>query len=74
MYLVHPEGTSCSGAISVFQQDDANHYRRLEDFKVQEKVHSLAVDPATHRVYTPEAWFQGKPAARMVAYDAVSHN
>src|SRR5262249_15467113 len=43
-----------SGAISVFQQDDPNHYRKLEDFPVQKKVHSLAVDEKTHRVYTPE--------------------
>ena len=51
-------GLSCiyaacySGAISVFHQDDPQHYRKLEDFKVQHAVHSLAVDPQTHRVYT----------------------
>ena len=33
-----------SGAISVFQMDDPDHYRKLEDFPVQKKVHSLAVD------------------------------
>jgi hypothetical protein len=38
----------------VFQQDDPNHYRKIEDFKVQHAVHSLAVDPDTHGVYTPE--------------------
>ncbi len=43
-----------SGAISVFQMDDPDHYRKLEDFPVQKKVHSLAVDPDTHRVYAPE--------------------
>jgi YVTN family beta-propeller protein len=61
-----------SGAISVFHEDDANHYRKLEDFKVQHAVHSLAVDPDTHRVYTPEQEENGKPVARMVVYEAVA--
>jgi DNA-binding beta-propeller fold protein YncE len=61
-----------SGAISVFHEDDPNHYRRLEDFKVQHAVHSLAVDPETHRVYTPEQEEDGKPVARMVVYEAVT--
>lgn len=60
-----------SGAISVFHQDDANHYRKLEDFKVPYAVHSLAVDPDTHRVYTPEQEENGKPVARMVVYEAI---
>ena len=61
-----------SGAISVFQMDDPDHYRKLEDFPVQKKVHSLAVDPDTHRVYTPEQEENGKPVARMVVYEAVT--
>jgi DNA-binding beta-propeller fold protein YncE len=61
-----------SGAISVFHQDDPQHYRKLEDFKVQHAVHSLAVDPETHRVYTPEQEEKGKPVARMVVYEAVT--
>jgi DNA-binding beta-propeller fold protein YncE len=60
-----------SGAISVFHQDDPNHYRKIEDFKVPHAVHTLAVDPATHRVYTPEQEADGKPVARMVVYEAV---
>jgi len=43
-----------SGAISIFHLDDPEQYRKLGDFKVQHVVHSLAVDPDTHRVYTPE--------------------
>jgi DNA-binding beta-propeller fold protein YncE len=62
-----------SGAISVFQQDDPDHYRKLEDFRVPQKVHSLAVDQKTHRVYAPEEWFAGKAAARLVVYEAVTH-
>jgi hypothetical protein len=61
-----------SGVIPVFYQDDANHYRKIEDFKVQRAVHSLAVDPETHRVYAPEEKVNGKPVARMVVYDAVN--
>src|SRR5215470_6348090 len=54
-----------SGAISVFHQDDPDRYRKLEDFKVQHAVHSLAVNPETHRLYAPEQEVDGKPAARM---------
>jgi len=60
-----------SGAISVFQMDDPDHYRKLEDFPVQKKVHSLAVDPETHRLYAPEQEADGKAVARMVVYEAV---
>ena len=60
-----------SGAISVFQMDDQDHYRKLEDFPVQKKVHSLAVDPETHRVYAPEEEEDGKAVARMVVYEVV---
>ncbi|HLW52333.1 MAG TPA: YncE family protein [Candidatus Angelobacter sp.] len=61
-----------SGAISVFQQDDPDHYRKLEDFPVQRRVHSLAVDERTHRVYAPEEQEDGKPVARMIVYEAVT--
>jgi hypothetical protein len=44
----------------------------LEDFPVQPKVHSLAVDTETHRVYVPEEEEDGKPVARMVVYEAIS--
>jgi DNA-binding beta-propeller fold protein YncE len=61
-----------SGAISVFHQDDPNRYRKLEDFKVRHAVHSLAVDPETHRLYAPEQEVDGKPAARMSVYEAIN--
>ena len=60
-----------SGSISVFHQDDPTHYRKLEDFKVQHAVHSLAVDLETHRVYAPEQEEEGKPVARMIVYEAI---
>jgi hypothetical protein len=61
-----------SGAISVFHQDDPNHYRKLENFPVQHAVHSLVVDLETHRLYAPEQEEDHKPVARMVVYDAVT--
>jgi YVTN family beta-propeller protein len=61
-----------SGAISIFQEDDPKHFRKLEDFPVQKKVHSLAVDPETHRVYAPEEQEDGKPVAKMLVFEAVN--
>jgi DNA-binding beta-propeller fold protein YncE len=58
-----------SGFISVFQERDADHFAKIEDFLVQKSVHSLAVDPATHRVYVPEQEEDGKPVARMIIYE-----
>jgi hypothetical protein len=60
-----------SGFIAVIQAQDADHYRKLEDFAVQKMVHSLAVDTATHRVYAPEQQENGQPVARMIVYEAV---
>jgi DNA-binding beta-propeller fold protein YncE len=60
-----------SGVISVFQVVDADHFEKLEDFPVQKLVHSLAVDPVSHRVYAPEQEEDGKPVARMVIYEPV---
>jgi hypothetical protein len=61
-----------SGAISVFQEDDPDHFRKLEDFPVQKKVHSLAVDQDTHHLSAPEQEVDGHPAARMAIYEAVT--
>lgn len=59
-----------AGVISVFQQDDSDHYRKLADVPVAPRVHSIAADPVTHLVYTPEQEEAGKPVARMVVYSA----
>jgi len=56
----------------VFLEDDHDHFRKLEDFPVQKKVHSLAVDKDTHRVYAPEQEVDGRPASRMTIYEAVT--
>src|ERR1700681_2247645 len=61
-----------SGAFSVIRQDDPTRSRKIEDFKVQHAVHTLAVDVRTYRVYTPEQEEDGKPVARMVAYEAAT--
>lgn len=64
---------ACSGGvIAVYQEDDSEHVRKVEDFPVQPLVHSLAVDPATHRVYAPEQQEDGRPVARIVVYEPVS--
>jgi DNA-binding beta-propeller fold protein YncE len=60
-----------SGAISVFHQDNPDHYTKIEDFPVPHAVHTLAVDLQTHRVYAPEQEANGKPVARMTVYEAV---
>lgn len=60
-----------SGAISVFHEDDPNHFRKLEDFPVSHAVHSLAVDLKTHRVYAPEQEENGQPTARMLVFAAL---
>jgi len=39
---------------------------------VRPKVHSLAVDPEAHGVYTPEEAEDGKPMARIVVFEAVN--
>ena len=62
-----------SGAMAVFHQDDPDNYRKLEDFRVQHAVHTVAVDLKTHRLYTPEQEEDGKPVARMLMYDAVTN-
>ena len=61
-----------NGFIAVIQEDDPQHFRKLEDFRVQKKVHSLAVDAHTHRVYAPEQEEDGRPVARMIVYEAVT--
>jgi DNA-binding beta-propeller fold protein YncE len=61
-----------SGVIAAYQEDDAEHFRKLEDFPVQKMVHSLAVDVSSHRVYAPEQQEEGRPVARMIVYEAVA--
>ena len=61
-----------SGFIAVIQEQDADHFKKVEDFPVQRLVHSLAVDIATHRVYAPEQQENGRPVARMIVYEPIT--
>jgi len=61
------------GAISVFQMDDPTHFRKLQDFPVEPRIHSLAVDPRSHRVYAPAEHASGRPASKMFVFEAVIH-
>jgi glutamine cyclotransferase len=58
-----------SGFISILQEDDPQHFRKLEDFPVQRLVHSLTVDTVSHRLYAPEQEEDGRPVARIVIYE-----
>jgi hypothetical protein len=60
-----------SGAISVFQaEEDPDHFRKLADVPVERRVHSLAVDVRTHRIYAPEQEEGGRGVARLIVFDA----
>jgi YVTN family beta-propeller protein len=61
-----------SGFISVFQMDDPMRFRKLKDVPVEPKIHSLAVDPLTHRVYAPAEQDKGRPASKMFVFEAVT--
>jgi YVTN family beta-propeller protein len=60
------------GSIAVFQEDDPTHVRALGEVKAERNVHSLAVDPVTHRVYAPEQEENRTAVARMVVYEAAN--
>jgi hypothetical protein len=60
-----------SGFISVFHVADPSHVRKIENFPMERKVHSLAVDVNTHRVYVPEQEEQGRPVAKLIVFDAL---
>ena len=63
----------CSdGTMTIVQQDDADHYRRLETMPISRGVHTVAVDPTTHRVYVAEQQVDGRPAARISVYEPVT--
>jgi YVTN family beta-propeller protein len=59
-----------NGYISVFQEDGLDQLRKLSDVPVQPRVHSLAVDARTHRVYAPEQEEAGQGVARMLVFEA----
>src|SRR5215471_14539147 len=60
-----------SGAISVFQMDHPDRFRKVEDVRVPKKVHSLVVDVKTHRLYAPAEEEDGRAAAKMLVFEAI---
>src|SRR5712692_968408 len=65
LYLCHPALTWCSS----IQASNAST-SQLSDVPVQLRVHSLAVDTRTHRVYAPEQEEAGQGVARMLVFEA----
>ena len=61
--------TGKSGIGSVIQQDGPDAYRTLDTVKLHYGAHTLAVDPATHRVYVAYASLILPP--RLAVFDAV---
>jgi len=68
--LVRAYAACSSGVIAIYQEDDPYHFRKVKDFPVQ-KVHSLAVDTGSHRIYAPEQEENGTPIARMIVYEPI---
>jgi YVTN family beta-propeller protein len=62
-----------SGAISVIQKKNDGHFIKLDDFKVQAKVHSLGVNIVSHQLYVPEQEENGQPVSKLVIYDSLEN-
>lgn len=60
-----------SGVISVIEETDPLHFKKLQDFKVEKRVHSLAVDKVTHKVYAPAEEENGIPVSKMLVFEAI---
>jgi DNA-binding beta-propeller fold protein YncE len=61
--------TGKSGLLSVIQQDGPDAYRMLDTVKLHYGAHTLAIDPATHRLYVAYASLILPP--RLAVFDAV---
>jgi len=57
-----------SGAITAIQALASGQYKKIADFPVEKRVHSLAVDPASGYLYVPEEQERGAPASRLIVY------
>src|SRR5262249_16245451 len=60
-----------SGGVSVFQMEGPDPCRKIEDVRVPKKVHSLGIDVKTHRLYAPAEEEDGRPAAKMLVFEAI---
>lgn len=57
-----------SGAISVYEEKNAQKCRKVDNLSAAYAVHSLVVDEKTQRVYVPEQQEDGMPVSRLVVY------
>jgi DNA-binding beta-propeller fold protein YncE len=51
------------GTLSVIHEDDPDHYSVVATVATQKSARTLALDPASHRLYTVAAQFGARPAA-----------
>src|SRR5207247_1536321 len=58
---------------NTMEMHDPARFRRRSDVPVEPKIHSLVVDPRTHRVYAPAEHAGGRPASKMFVFEAVTH-
>lgn len=57
-----------SGAITAIQALGSGRYKKIADFAVEKRVHSLAIVPETGYLYVPEEQEKGAPASKLVVY------
>lgn len=57
-----------SGAVAVFQAQGSGQYKKIADFPVEKRVHSLAIDLETGYLYVPEEQEKGAPVSRLIVY------
>jgi YVTN family beta-propeller protein len=51
------------GTLTIIHQDDADHYRVVDNLVTQKSARTLALDAKTHRLFLPAAEFGSAPAA-----------
>ena len=51
-----------SGTLTVVHEDDPKHFRAIQTVITQASARTIAIDPATHRLYLPAARFEPQPA------------
>jgi len=51
-----------SGTLTVVHEDDPDHFRVMQTLATQASARTIALDPASHRLYLPAASFSGEPA------------
>ena len=51
-----------SGTLTIVHEDDPDHFRVVQSLATQHSARTMAIDPATHRLYLSAATFQAQPA------------